>query len=390
MTRLQKRVLLLSWISYAIFYFLRVNFSIAIPGIIEEYGLTKAMLGGALSAFFTMYAVGQFVSGQLADNLGPKKLLAIGLGASILISLFVPAIGGVVALLAILWGLNGLFQSMGWSPTVKIVSSFFPNKEIKGRASGILGTSYIAGGALSWVLVGYLATYGWRFVFYGPAILACLVLALWIVFGKENPQGREDKVSFKETIKAVLSDKRVWFAGMGLFGLNIVRYGFLAWAPTYFFETQQANITTATYKALVFPVAGAIGALATGWLTDKVFNKRRTVVGLWLSVILAIAIILFANVTNWIVGLVLLAVIGFSTFGPHSLLVTQLPMILGNRKNTASITGFIDGVGYIGASITGVLSGVLTDNFGWSYAFYFWVVGAILSGIFIYKTDKQS
>ena len=88
--------------------------------------------------------------------------------------------------------------------------------------------------------------------------------------------------------------------------------------------------------------------------------------------------------------MVLLAVIGFSTFGPHSLLVTQLPMILGNRKNTASITGFIDGVGYIGASITGVLSGVLTDNFGWSYAFYFWVVGAILSGIFIYKTDKQS
>lgn len=39
--------------------------------------------------------------------------------------------------------------------------------------------------------------------------------------------------------------------------------------------------------------------------------------------------------------------------------------------------GFIDGWRYVGAAITGVGSGWLIDNFGWNYAFYFWVLGAL-------------
>ena len=383
-----RKVLTLSWITYAIFYFLRVNFSIAIPGIIQEFGLSKVMLGGAASAFFTMYAIGQFINGQLADNLGPKKLVAIGLGVSILLNLLVPWVGGSVGLLTLIWALNGLFQSMGWSPNVKIVSAWF-GKNYKGRAAGILGTSYIIGGALSWLLAGYLANAGWRYIFYIPSLLAVLVLGYWFLFAQENPEGKKDKTNLTETLRAVLTDKKVWFAGMGLFGLNIVRYGFLTWAPTYFFEVQQANITIAMYKALIFPIAGALGALTTGYLTDKVFKKNRTAVGLIMSMILAISALMFAKTTNWMLGLGLLSIIGFTTFGPHSLLVSQLPMILGNRKNTGSITGAIDALGYLGASLTGIISGWLIDKFNWSYAFHFWVLGAVISGIFIYLSQKK-
>ena len=382
------RVLALSWITYAIFYFLRVNFSIAIPGIIQEFGISKAMLGGVASAFFAMYAIGQFINGQLADNLGPKKLIAIGLGTSILLNLFVPWVGGMVGLLTLIWALNGFFQSMGWSPNVKIVSAWF-GKDYKGRAAGILGTSYIIGGALSWLLAGYLAKAGWRYIFYIPSLLAALVLGYWLLFAQENPEGKKDKTNLSDTLRAVLTDKRVWFAGMGLFGLNIVRYGFLTWAPTYFFEVQQANITTAMYKALIFPIAGALGALSTGYLTDKVFKSHRTAVGLIMSMILAISALIFARTTNWLLGLGLLSIIGFTTFGPHSLLVSQLPMILGNRKNTGSITGAIDALGYLGASLTGIISGWLIDKFSWSYAFHFWVLGAVISGIFIYLSQKE-
>ena len=383
-----KKVLTLSWIGYAIFYFLRVNFSIALPGIMQEFNLTKTALGGAASAFFMMYAIGQFVNGQLADNLGAKKLAALGLIGTILISLFIPSVAMIVGLLTVLWGLNGVFQSMGWSPNVKIVSSW-TSDNLKGRVAGILGTSYIFGGALSWLFAGYMAKFGWRYVFYAPALLALPVLFLWVLKAKENPEGKEDKVNLKETLIDVLKDKRVLLAGMGLFGLNIVRYGFLGWAPTYFFETQGAQITTATYKALVFPVAGALGALTIGWLTDKLFEGKKMLIGLIMTVILAISAILFANVNSWVIGLILLAIIGFTTFGPHSLLVSQLPMIFGNRKNTASITGVIDALGYLGASLTGVISGWLIDSYSWTYAFYFWVLGAIISGVFIYLSNKK-
>ena len=94
------------------------------------------------------------------------------------------------------------------------------------------------------------------------------------------------------------------------------------------------------------------------------------------------------DTSSWSIGLLWLAVIGFTTFGPHTLLVAQLPMLFGNKKNTASITGFIDGIGYIGAALTGVFSGWLIDDFGWNYAFYFWVFGAVLAGLFIFFSHR--
>ena len=89
---------------------------------------------------------------------------------------------------------------------------------------------------MSWVLAGYLAGFNWRYVFWGPVILAAVVLIIWIIFGKEDPETKKEKTNLKETILSCVTDKRVWFAGFGLFGLNIVRYGFLTWAPTYFFK----------------------------------------------------------------------------------------------------------------------------------------------------------
>ena len=54
---------------------------------------------------------------------------------------------------------------------------------------------------------------------------------------------------------------------------------------------------------------------------------------------------------------------------------------MGTRKASSSLTGFIDGFGYIGAALTGVVSGWLIDAFSWDAAFNFWVVSAIVAGI---------
>jgi len=53
--------------------------------------------------------------------------------------------------------------------------------------------------------------------------------------------------------------------------------------------------------------------------------------------------------------------IGFLIFGPHVMMVGIMPMDLGTRKASSSVTGFIDSLGYAGASITGVGTGLLID-----------------------------
>jgi len=65
------------------------------------------------------------------------------------------------------------------------------------------------------------------------------------------------------------------------------------------------------------------------------------------------------------------------------LLVAALPADLGSRKAASSVTGFIDAMGYVGASLTGVGTGYLIDKFSWNAAFGFWIFGAILAAIMI-------
>jgi len=387
----QKKILTTAWVTYASFYLLRVNMSVAIPGMIEEFGISKTEIGSVLTALFIAYAAGQFINGQFGDNFSAKKLVAIGLFCSTLINFIFGYTNGVLLAMILLWGLNGFFQSMGWAPTVKIVASWFPSHK-RGRAAGILGSSYQIGNAASWLLAGFVAGHlGWRFVFWVPTVITLLILIGWVNRLKERAEdGGFEPVEiarktdgFRDTIGSTLKNRKIWTVALGLFGLNIVRYGFLSWAPTYFFEVQKATISTAAYKSLIFPIAGSLGALSAGWFSDKFFRGKRAPMAVVMLVLLGLASLYFPHVPqqNWILSLIILAIIGFLTFGPHMIMVTALPMDLGTKEMAASATGFIDGWGYIGASLTGIGTGFLLDHFSWQAAFYFWVSGAFMAAI---------
>ena len=73
--------------------------------------------------------------------------------------------------------------------------------------------------------------------------------------------------------------------------------------------------------------------------------------------------------------------IGFFTFDTHILLVAAVPADFGLRKAASSATGFIDAMGYLGASLTGAGTGYLIGKFGWNACFYFWIFGAIFAAI---------
>jgi len=402
------------WITYACFYLVRVNMSIALPGIMAEFGLTKTIMGGVLTALFTTYAIGQFINGQLGDKFGGRKLISIGILTSAVLNIIFGFTDGWVGGMILVWGLNGFFQSMGWSPSVKIIANWFPLK-LRTKNAGLLGTSYQIGGALSWALSGFVVgLFGWRWAFFIPAIVAIIVGIHWWVRGRNAPEevglptveeqheGKTDggtvkedcHLGFNHTLKCVLANKNVWFVALGLFCLNIVRYGFMDWAPTYLFEVQKATIHIAAFKAMVIPLAGSLGALVASHIAEKHFNHRKAPIAAIMLFILAIFCFIFPSITteDWIFGLIVLAIIGFMTYGPHVLMVTTLPMDFGSRKAAASVTGFIDGWGYVGAAITAVLGGFLIDNYGWNAAFYLWVLGAIVAGIFmlmLWNTNPQ-
>lgn len=397
----RKRVFISVWITYGTFYLCRVNISIAIPGIMKEFGYSKTVMGGILTCLFITYAVGQFINGQLGDKFGARRLISFGLLMSGLLNIIFGFNSAITAMM-IIWGLNGFFQSMGWAPSVKTVANWFP-PERRGKLSGLLGTSYQIGNAYSWILAGFIVgLLGWRWAFWIPAVIVIFSAIHWYIRGRnapeevglptieeetqgiENFQVRKDHhIGFVHTLKLVLTSPGIWLVGLGLFCLNIVRYGFISWAPTYMFEVQKATISTAAYKAIAIPIAGSLGAIFAGWVSDEVFQSRRAPIASAMLIMLGIFAWLYLKipVKDWVLSFVVLLLIGFMTYGPHVLMVSAAPMDLGTRKASASAAGFIDCLGYVGAALTGVVSGWLVDKYSWNAAFYLWIASAIIAAI---------
>jgi len=134
---------------------------------------------------------------------------------------------------------------------------------------------------------------------------------------------------------------------------------------TFWAKGEFAKISTVPYKKILY-LAGSVGAIFAGWMSDKVFQSRRAPIAAIMLFLLGMSAWLFPQipVEMWMLSLLCLMAIGFMTYGPHILIVASAPMDYGTRKAASSATGFIDGVGYIGAALTGILSGWLTDVWG--------------------------
>ena len=76
-----------------------------------------------------------------------------------------------------------------------------------------------------------------------------------------------------------------------------------------------------------------------------------------------------------------LAFVGFSLYGPYSMLAGAIAMDFGSRFSSASAAGIIDAVGAFGTIVTGVGMGYLIDNYGWNTAFLY-VLGLTLVATF--------
>ena len=72
---------------YALFYFVRKNLSMALPGIEAELGYSKVDLGLILTSASLTYGAGKFLNGAGADRSNARWFMATGLGLSALMNI---------------------------------------------------------------------------------------------------------------------------------------------------------------------------------------------------------------------------------------------------------------------------------------------------------------
>lgn len=378
-------VLWVLWLSYGCFYFCRNNLAVALPGMAEELGHDKARLGTVLMALKLAYGAGQLVNGQLAERVPARVLLAAGMLGSAALNV---AFGAAAAfeLLVFIWAANGYFQALGWTPTMRVATRWFP-PERRGRAIGLIGTGYQLGGALTFVVAGWAAErFGWRGALWVPAIVLGAAAVHMLVFLREAPPEPDGAPAapaapgaWLGTLRATLANRALWLIAISLCLLDACRYGFTDWGVLHLREVQGASVGTAALKYAVLPLGGMAGALASGWATDRWFAGRRAPVLCALLLALAALAAIYPRVVHLglLPSITVLFLVGFCIFGPQVLLVGTFPADVARGGNAAAAVGFVNFMGYMGAAAGDSLTGHLAQRAGWQVAVAFWAACAL-------------
>jgi len=368
----------------------RLNFSIALPSIIEDLQYSKFALGLIGGAFSISYAIGQFVNGQLVDSLGAKRIAVFGLILSGIMSMLF-GYADLLLLFVIIWSINGYAQSTGWPSVVKIISNWFRSNI--GTIGGIFGSCFLVGNLMAWPLLGYIAAnFGWRAAFLSPPLLLFLMALLFYLFVDEKPEGEEDIhlrekgiSGVKTGFKQILLSKKIVSISLAYMLLQFVRSGFTLWAPSYLFEIYSLSVDVAGCIAAVIPLGGIVGSAISGWFSDKAERFGRLPIIFALIISLSLILLTFYNAASYSLqlGIALLFLAGLTLYGPHTLMATVIPIEHKEDHGAASVAGFIDGMGYIGSTFADPFIGWIVDSQGWNGAVTFWLASSFSSAFLI-------
>lgn len=379
-------------VGYAAFYLCRANVDAALPFLAREFGYSKDRLGLVSSLGILSYAIGKLVLGALGDVIGGKRIILFAIAGSVVATLLIGVTAGLVTFGIAVVG-NRFFQSGGWGGLVSVASKWFPPAQY-GAVMGGLSTSYEIGNVVALVLSGVIsARFGWRALFVvNPTLFVIVgigVAALLRPAPKTAPRVdvgptyrdakaiAEERPPLREILPMLLRKPALWFAVALSFILTFVRTGFLTWTPMLLSEIavhdgNGASISASVIKSAVFPACGVIAAITMGKLSDRFGPGRRApamAVSLFLLVV-AILTLASLGIRSTGVAVVSIGACGLFLLGPYSLLGGACTLDVAEKKGAASAAGIIDGVGYLGATMSGVVIGTVASRRGWASAFY--------------------
>jgi sugar phosphate permease len=370
----------LSWLAYASYYTGRKGFSVVKRTLESSFGVSAATLGLIDTLYLAAYSVGQFGSGWLGDALGARRLIGWGL---LLSAACCACFGASNAALAfgVLFCINGVAQSTGWPGTTRTMAEW-TDRTNRAKVMGWWATCYQIGGLVAGLGAGWLLAHGgWRSAFFVPAIWMTLVagaIFMWLPHGREAPRVERalpvDLATDRErraAQRAVLKSGVLWCYGLSYFFIKFIRYALLFWLPYYLAKRFGYRGDTSAYLAQAFEIGGVPGVILIGTLSHRMPRvSRSAIAAIWLLGLAGAVFVYIRLSTHGIWGNAIgIGLMGMMLFGPDSLISGAAAQDAGGPLAAATATGFVNGVGSLGAVLEGLAVPAISHRWGWQAVF---------------------
>ena len=379
----QYRIFSATWLAYVGYYFARKAFFVVKSDMADSMGLDTIQLAHLGTAYLVSYMIGQYSSAYFGRRLGPKYLLILGMGLSLICNIVFGASNSYWTIILFL-SLNGLAQGTGWPGCIGSLAYWFKRKQ-RGSILGIWSTCYQIGSVLATGFAAYmLGHYGWRWSFFGASMI---LMIIWVVVWYLHPNRPEDvglkpivddeneaaqdsgKAEEGETEKGLGWNREVVFTvitmGLIYFGIKFLRYALWSWVP--FFLNNNFNLAgdESGYLSTVFDIFGFMGVIFAGFVSDRLFKGKRSLLSFLMLFLMALSFVLMytKGSTNLMYFTISMGLAGFMLYGPDSLISGVGAIDVGTKKGALVAAGIINGTGSIGPIFQ-------EEIIGWMYVKY--------------------
>ena len=402
---------------YALYYVCRLSMGVMKQPLIDAGLLNATQLGIIGACLYWAYAIMKLINGFLADSSNIKRFMALGLTVSVLMN-FVMGVLGVTALkggianstlfilFAICWAINGGVQSMGAPPAIIALSRWYPLR-IRGTYYGFFSSSHNIGEGLSFVFVGMLvATFGWKWGFFGAALAGLLGVIIILLFLHDTPESKglpsievlagegeakeelspeQKRAQTKRMQAAVVKNPGVWILAAASAFMYMSRYAINEWGVIFMQDVKGYDLAGAAAIIGINPIFGIIGTVVSGWLSDVLFKGDRKYPAFVAGILeaIALALFLFGGTSKWL-NITAMVLFGIAIGVLISFLGGLMAVDLVPRQATGAALGIVGLASYAAAGLQNVVTGFLMDSGAegvrdYTYVRWFWLGAAIIS-----------
>ncbi len=383
-----RRRRIMNWLplglTYAFLYFGRYNLS-AIAGELDKAGvLAKAQFNDIDGVGAWVYGIAFLINGPLTDKLGGRftmlvgtlgsALLNVGMALSMQAAIDTGGEAGAEGLhdrLLLLNAANMYFQSFGAVSIVKVNAPWFHVRE-RGVLGGLFGVLISLGLYFSYDWSLALGKgFGWAYSFWVPAVVLAVMVVVTALFVRDTPShaGHDDfdtgdatsgqtvTVGPMEVLSRMFQNRIIWIIVAVEFCSGFLRQAVMKQYRLYAKAIGDGDSFVYENWGMLLCVAGILGGVFAGFISDHVFGSRRGPVssvlygGLLLGAVGAF-FTLGQPALGWAVVFMSLCVIGV-----HGMLSGTASMDFGGSKNAGVVTGVIDGFVYLGTGTQAFLYG---------------------------------
>ena len=381
----QIRIFSATWLAYVGYYFARKAFFVVKSDMGDTLGLNTIHLAHLGTAYLIFYMVGQYSSAYFGRKTGPKYLLILGMGISLLCNI-VFGISNSYWTMILFLSLNGLAQGTGWPGSIGSLAYWFKRKK-RGSILGIWATCYQVGSVVATSFAAYmLGHYGWRWSFFGASLVLLVIWFIVLYLHPNRPQDVglapivDDDEEDENMAQAEVNPEEEEEEGLGwtrevvftvitmgliYFGIKFLRYALWSWVPFLLQNNFGQAGDDAGYISTVFDIFGFAGVIFAGFVSDRYFKGRRSLLSFLMLFLMTLSFFLMYTMgsTSLMYFTISMGLAGFMLYGPDSLISGVGAIDIGTKKGALVAAGIINGTGSIGPIFQ-------EEIIGWMYEKY--------------------